>query len=94
MKVLRFSHREMRPDKNGVEHGNGLKKPMATTRGRKTDNGGKQAGFAVGVELQEGFRAAASMVLFEGTVRVTTLLSSSMAEHPAVNRRVVGSSPT
>src|SRR5579863_3203035 len=24
----------------------------------------------------------------------TTLLSSSMAEHPAVNRRVVGSSPT
>jgi hypothetical protein len=23
-----------------------------------------------------------------------TLLSSSMAEHPAVNRRVVGSSPT
>ena len=26
--------------------------------------------------------------------RITTLLSSSMAEHPAVNRRVVGSSPT
>src|SRR5450755_209720 len=26
--------------------------------------------------------------------RSTTLLSSSMAEHPAVNRRVVGSSPT
>ena len=25
---------------------------------------------------------------------ITTLLSSSMAEHPAVNRRVVGSSPT
>jgi len=24
----------------------------------------------------------------------TALLSSSMAEHPAVNRRVVGSSPT
>jgi hypothetical protein len=26
--------------------------------------------------------------------RTTTLLSSSMAEHPAVNRRVVGSNPT
>ena len=26
--------------------------------------------------------------------RTSTLLSSSMAEHPAVNRRVVGSSPT
>jgi hypothetical protein len=26
--------------------------------------------------------------------RAATLLSSSMAEHPAVNRRVVGSSPT
>ena len=26
--------------------------------------------------------------------RVLILLSSSMAEHPAVNRRVVGSSPT
>ena len=26
--------------------------------------------------------------------RLPTLLSSSMAEHPAVNRRVVGSSPT
>jgi hypothetical protein len=26
--------------------------------------------------------------------RIATLLSSSMAEHPAVNRRVVGSSPT
>ena len=26
--------------------------------------------------------------------RSTTLLSSSMAEHPAVNRRVVGSNPT
>ena len=26
--------------------------------------------------------------------RPKTLLSSSMAEHPAVNRRVVGSSPT
>jgi len=25
---------------------------------------------------------------------LSTLLSSSMAEHPAVNRRVVGSSPT
>src|SRR5436309_8757717 len=25
---------------------------------------------------------------------ITTLLSSSMAEHPAVNRRVVGSNPT
>jgi hypothetical protein len=30
--------------------------------------------------------------LFPG--RAATLLSSSMAEHPAVNRRVVGSSPT
>ena len=28
------------------------------------------------------------------SVAATTLLSSSMAEHPAVNRRVVGSSPT
>ena len=28
------------------------------------------------------------------TLRIATLLSSSMAEHPAVNRRVVGSSPT
>ena len=26
--------------------------------------------------------------------RLKTILSSSMAEHPAVNRRVVGSSPT
>jgi hypothetical protein len=26
--------------------------------------------------------------------RLTALLSSSMAEHPAVNRRVVGSNPT
>jgi hypothetical protein len=33
-------------------------------------------------------------VMMEGEFRFTTLLSSSMAEHPAVNRRVVGSSPT
>jgi hypothetical protein len=34
---------------------------------------------------------ASGALFFKGA---TTLLSSSMAEHPAVNRRVVGSSPT
>ena|SRR6478736_4244799 len=33
-------------------------------------------------------------VMMRETFRFITLLSSSMAEHPAVNRRVVGSSPT
>ena len=36
-------------------------------------------------------KCASGARFFEGA---TTLLSSSMAEHPAVNRRVVGSSPT
>ena len=43
-------------------------------------------------------RRANAIIKFDGRTRTTpfaaTLLSSSMAEHPAVNRRVVGSSPT
>ncbi len=38
------------------------------------------------------FHAAADVIM--NTLQNDTLLSSSMAEHPAVNRRVVGSSPT
>src|ERR1700731_3253406 len=42
-------------------------------------------------KFSDGVRDAMIMLIIK---RVHTLLSSSMAEHSAVNRRVVGSSPT
>jgi hypothetical protein len=67
---------------------------VVSARGRPRQEGLKVPDrFSVQLSAQR-FSAHEEDDIMMTTIQSSPLLSSSMAEHPAVNRRVVGSSPT